>query len=358
MVIMPRFAKILRAALPLAALLPLAACKPESAATAPETPPVAVRVIALAPVATAELRLSGALRAAQETPLAFRLTGEVVEKLVAAGDRVRAGAMLARLDDREQRRALEAAEAQRAAARVQAENAAREAARRETLLARGVLAAEPAERARTEAHAAAERLRAAQAEAERAALALEFTALRAPADGLVSEIALEVGQVIAAGLRVGLFAHDGPREAEVYIPEAQRADLPAEGEARLPGEAAPRPARLREVAALADAATRSFRARFVIEGLAPDAPVGGTLGVTLRRAEAAALRVPLSALAENGARPFLWRMAGGRVEAAPVRLLGLAGEDALIAAELPPGTPVVAFGVHRLTAGQAVRVLR
>ena len=73
---------------------------------------------------------------------------------------------------------------------------------------------------------------------------------------------------------------------------------------------------------------------------------------------AKALRVPLSALAENGARPFLWRMAGGRVEAAPVRLLGLAGEDALIAAELPPGTPVVAFGVHRLTAGQAVRVLR
>jgi len=77
-----------------------------------------------------------------------------------------------------------------------------------------------------------------------------------------------------------------------------------------------------------------------------------------RAFRAAALRVPLSALAENGARPFLWRMAGGRVEAAPVRLLGLAGEDALIAAELPPGTPVVAFGVHRLTAGQAVRVLR
>jgi RND family efflux transporter MFP subunit len=356
---MPSFAKMRRAACALAALLPLASCKPESAA-APAAPagPIPVRTITLQPAGEAELLLSGVLRAERETPLAFRLTGEVVARPVAAGARLPAGAVIARLDDRELRRALDAAEAQRAAAAAQAETAAREAERREALLARRVISAEAAERARTEARAAAERLRAAEAEAARAALALEHATLRAPEDGVLAEISLEPGQVVAAGQRIGLFAHDGPREAEVFIPETRHAGLAARAEVRLQPDGPALAATLREIAALADPVSRSYRARFTIAGLAPETPVGGTLTVTLRRTTGPALTVPLSAIAENGAGPFLWRIVDGAVQAVPVRVLTLRGEDALIAADLPAGTEVVAFGVHRLAADARVRVLR
>lgn len=340
------------------ALLGLAGCRPDAAeAPAAEPAPMPVRTIALAPAGDSALRLPGVLRSERETPLGFRLAGEIAERLVPAGAAVEAGQVLFRLDDRDLRRALEAAEATRLAAAAEAGIAAREAARREELARRGVASAEAAERATAEARAAAQRLRAAEAEAARAALALDRATLTAPAAGIVTEIHAEAGQVVAPGQAIAVLAHAGAREAEVFIPESRLAGLPPTAQVLLHGEAAPRPARLREVAAAAEPGSRSYRARFVIEGVAPATPVGSSLTLGFATAAATLQRVPVSAVAETGEGPFLWRAEGGRAAPERIRLVRIEGEDALVDTALPPGTQVVAMGVHRLTPGAALRVV-
>ncbi len=262
--------------------------------------PTPVRTVPVALAGETSLRLPGVLRSQKETPLAFRLTGQVVSRDIAAGTRVVAGAMLFRLDDRELRRSFAAAQANRVAAGAQAENAVREAGRREELTRHGVSAVETTERSTTEAQAAVQRLRAAEADEQRAALALAHATLTAPAAGVVTEILAEAGQVVTAGQQVASLAHAGPREAEVYIPESRLAGLPTAALVTLHGEQKPRMAQLREVAAAADPATRAYRARYVIDGLASDTPVGSSLALTLTADAGAFLRVPTSAVAETG----------------------------------------------------------
>lgn len=342
-----------------AALLavPLAGCDARGGETPEPAPPVPVRAVAVAPAESIGFRLPGVVRAEREIDLAFRIAGEILERRVIAGQRVRAGEPLFRLDPGDLERALEAADAAVEAARAEAELAEREAARRAELLRRRAIAAEDADRAESAARAARERLRAAEAERARARNALDYATLRAPADGVVSEVLAEPHEYAAAGRVVAKLALDGPREAEVFVPETRRASLPERAEAELAGGSRPLPARLRELAAAAEPGSRTYRARFRLEGLPEDAPVGGSLVLRLRESVPGVLRVPASALADHGRGPFLWRIEEGRVAARPVRLLRVIDESVLIEGDLAPGTLVVATGTHRLQEGSAVRVV-
>lgn len=347
-----------RWALTATVLFSLAGCRPEATEAPPGAlTPMPVRTIALAPSGDAILRLPGVLRSERETPLSFRLVGEIAERRVAAGAVVQAGQVLFRLDDRDLRHALAGAEATRLAAAAEAGIEAREAARREELARRGVTSAEAAERAIAEARASAQRLLAAEAETARAVLMLERATLTATAPGIVTEIHAEAGQVVVAGQAVAVLAHAGGREAEVFIPESRRAGLPGTAQVLLHGEATPRTARLREVAAAAEPGSRSYRARFTIEGVAPATPIGSSLTVTFATGAAALQRVPVSAIAETGDGPFLWRAEAGRATVERIRIVRIEGEDVLVETALLPGTPVVAMGVHRLTPGATLRVV-
>jgi len=334
-------------------LLPLAG----SAEPSPQTP-IAVRAVTISPGGSATWRLPGVVRSRREVPLAFRVGGEIVERRVVAGQAVRAGDVLFRLDDRDLRRSLEAAEATLASARSEATVAARESERRQQLRRTGAVAAETADRAEFQAVAAAERLRAAEANRAQAANALSYAILKAPADGIVVEVSAEPHQVVQVGQQLAVLAHAGGREAEVFVPEARRASLPAEAQAVLMTRTQPLPARLREAAATAEASSRSFRARYVIEGMADNTPVGTSLTLTFAEASDGLARLPLTALADVGQGPFVWRIGeDSHVVAEPVRVVRFLDEEALVATDLPAGTRVVAMGGNRIAAGAAVRVL-
>ena len=59
--------------------------------------------------AATPVTLTGAIRAHDEAPLAFRLSGRMIERRVNLGDRVRAGQLVARLEPQDQQNALRAA---------------------------------------------------------------------------------------------------------------------------------------------------------------------------------------------------------------------------------------------------------
>ena len=69
-------------------------------------------------------------------------------------------------------------------------------------------------------------LAAAEAQARQVANQAQYAELQADADGVIMEVPADAGQVVSAGQTVVKLARDGPREAEVDLPEGARAPSP------------------------------------------------------------------------------------------------------------------------------------
>ena len=120
--------------------------------------------------------------------------------------------------------------------------------------------------------------------------------LCADADGTVVETLAEPGQFVSAGQIVVRMARAGAREAAVNLPETLRPALGSTAYAILYGATADSatryPARLRQLSDAADPLTRTFEARYVLDGVAATAPLGATVTVYLK--ELGAGRCPVS----------------------------------------------------------------
>ncbi len=120
-------------------------------------------------------------------------------------------------------------------------------------------------------------------------------------------------------------------------------------------------ATLRELAPVADQATRTFAARFTIRDADAAPKLGMTASVTLSEPGSLPVaRVPLSALFNDGSGASLWVVdkATGAVERRPVAVAGQDGRDLLVSEGVRDGDLVVALGVHKLDAGARVRVVQ
>src|SRR5207237_6990081 len=95
---------------------------------------------------------------------------------------------------------------------------------------------------------------------------LAYADLKADADGVITATLAEAGQVVAVGQAVARLAHRGEMEAVVALPETWLAEARASrATVRLwsdPDRSFA--ARLRELSPQADAATRTYAARFTI----------------------------------------------------------------------------------------------
>jgi RND family efflux transporter MFP subunit len=307
-----------------------------------------------------EHRLPGIVAARTEADVGFRVGGKVVARTVAVGDRVRAGDVVARLDDADLRLELEAAEAARAAARIALDIAETNFDRVASLQSGGWASRQASDAETVAVEEARARLLQAERTAELAQNQLGYATLRADADGIVTQTLVEPGQVLTAGQPVVRLAHAGAREAVVAIPEAMVRGIEA-ARSRVELWSEPgvvRDATLRELSPVADAATRTFEARYALVGAA-DLELGMSVTVFLAvdGVEPAAA-VPLSALLDSGSGPEVWVVGiDGRLEARPVRVGGVDGASARIVAGLADGDRVVVLGAHKLQAGEPVRAV-
>ncbi len=346
-------------------LLALAACKPSGQAEAPPPPdppkPVQVAIFQPAPVQAAS-QLTGTIRARREADLGFRAGGRIAERLVNLGDRVSPGQPLARLDPADLALSLRSAEADLAAARAQYTQAANDAQRSAILLAAGHVAAAFNDQRVAASRAAAERVTSAEAALSLARNRLSYTTLIAPNAGIVTALLAEAGQVVAEGTPVIRLANPDEREILVQAPEALLPRL-REGGATAGFWSRPEaaiPVTLREVAGQAEPGLRTYPARFAIaQAQAPEwAQLGMTATVTLPSLGGIAARVPLSAVHDRGSGPMLWAVEGqDRIRAVPARVIALAETTALVQADLPEGTRIVAIGPQLLAPDHRVRVV-
>lgn len=350
--------------------LALAACG-KSPPPDPRTQPPLVRTTLVAPGNASERVFTGTIAARVQGDLGFRVAGKVLERLVDTGQTVRRGQALLRLDPVDLKLAAHAQQEAVAAARARAQQASDEEQRYRDLQGTGAVSALAHEQIKAAADAARAQLRAAEAQAAAALNASRYAELLADADGIVMETLAEPGQVVSAGQVVVRLAHAGRREAVVQLPETLRPALGSAAQARLFGrEDVVIPARLRQLSDVADRATRTFEARYVLDAAAAaSAPLGST--VTLRiggtststststataTAGKATLQVPIGAILDEGKGAAVWVVQGDQVRRQPVTVVQVQDGNAQVVGALDQGDRIVALGAHLLSEGAQVRL--
>ena len=346
--------------LALAMLLVLAGCEASTAPVAKSERPVQVQRVTLANESSAR-EFVGVVRARYEIDLGFRVAGKIVSRLVNVGDRVRAGDVVARLDPRDIQLQSESAEAELSAATTNLAQAAADLERYTTLRSNGYASIAEFDRKKSAKGEAEGRLERAKRSLELARNQLNYTDLKADADGIVTATLGEAGQVVPIGQPVIRLAQRGEKEAVVALPETWLAEARrAQASVRLWSDRERSfNAVLRELSPQADVASRTYAARFTIEDADDTVALGMTATVTLaQRMEEPVARVPLSAVLNRGTGPIVYLVdqSGALIQRA-VTVASFTEDAAFITSGLNAGERVVTLGVQKLEAGLKVRTI-
>ncbi len=323
----------------------------------PRQQPPLIRLVTPMPMTASERAFTGVIGAKVESNLGFRVAGKLVARLVDVGQEVRAGQPLMRIDPTDLRLALIAKRNAVAAARAVAVQMDADEKRFAKLVDNGAISGQRYEQAKAASDTASAQLAVAEAEARVAENQATYSVLEADADGTVIQTLGEPGQVVFAGQTVVRLAQAGPREAVVALPETIRPAIGSMAEAVLYGDGRRYPAHLRQLSDSADAQTRTYEARYVLDDEAAAAPLGAT--VTIRLASEVTppeLQVPLGAVLDDGRQVGVWVFDGvnSTVHFQPVALVRVTSETAVVSG-LRATDPIVALGAHLLHEGARVR---
>lgn len=323
----------------------------------PRTDPPLVRTAVAGMAHEVGDSFTGIVSSRVQSDLGFRIAGKVVARLVDTGQVVRRGQPLMRIDATDYVLAARQSQGSVAAARATALQTAADEKRYRDLVGAGAVSASAYDKTRADADAARAQLAAIEAQASVARNEAGYAVLVADADGTVVETLAEPGQVVAAGQPVVRLAHAGAREALVTLPETRRPAIGSSAQASL-FEGAAGTARLRQLSDAADPRTRTYEARYVLEGAAARAPLGATVTVRLADRHAApGLTIPIGALYDPGRGPGVWIVdPTSNVHWRPVHVAGISEEAARITSGVRAGERFVSLGAHLLHEGEKVRV--
>ncbi len=353
-----------RQAVRLAAVSAIAAVLALSACSRPEAVQEPVRAVKLMTLGGSDVDVrseyAAEIRARVESRLAFRVGGKLVARQAEVGQRVKAGQLLAQIDAQDYLLAAQAAMAQASAAQTQRDLALSDFKRYEALKAQNFISGAELERREATLKAAEASWAQAKAQAQAQSNQAGYAHLTASAAGVVTAVEAEIGQVVSAGQPVLRLAHDGPRDAVFSVSEqavmlfkagqAMQAQLGSTGQ-MLQG-------RVREVGASADPVTRTYQVKLALDR-AETLPLGATVTVLVSHlpgSQAGAIKLPTSALRQDGASSAVWLLdeASMTVRSQAVQLGPVDGNQVVILSGLRAGQKVVSAGVHVLTAGQKV----
>ncbi|ALG90118.1 MAG: HlyD family secretion protein [Confluentimicrobium sp.] len=334
----------------------LAGCKEDDPAALPPRPVVS-EIVRTNQIEARDL--TGTVAARVETDLGFQATGRIISRPVSIGDVVARGSVLAELDPDDLESARQAAAAGLSAAKVRLETARRASERTRALVARGVATVAQQESADSALSSAKAELERATAVLTKAEDALGFAVLRAPLDGVITDVLADAGAVVSAGQPVVRLAGTRDREAVVDLPESAVEALGDDAvfEVGLRGFRDIRTtARVTEIEPVADSATRTRQVHLELKEPPASMRLGVLVHVHLIGGGGALIAVPESAiLSENGAS-YVWRVKRpeDRVERIAAEVSPLGDGRVRVHSGVDVGDEIVTRGVHSLEAGQRV----
>ena len=200
-------------------LLGLCACEPEEPEQAPVIRPV--RSMTVRSLTAERVRkFSGSVRAGLESRLSFRVAGTVQQLPVAVGQRVEKGQTIAKLDSKDYQLRVQEAEAALTQTRAQERNASANYERVRALYENRNASRNDLDAARAAFESTRASVDSVEKRLELAKRQLTYTTLRAPVDGAISSVKVEVNENVGAGQVIAVVASGSRPEVEVGIPES------------------------------------------------------------------------------------------------------------------------------------------
>ena len=346
----------------------LGGCGGEPAAVEPQLRPVRTLVVE---TTRAGLRrtLAGVARAGVESRLSFRVSGTVQSVDVALGDRVRRGQVLARLDPTDYELMLEEAEAGLAQAQAGLRRAEADYERVRALYENNNASKGELDAARAGAESAQAQVESGVKRLQQARQQVGYTVLRAPSDGAIAAVDLEVNENVQGGRQVFLHTAGADVEVEVAVPEVLIAQVAVGQPVSVRFDALPGSEVAAEITEVGVAVTGSASTFQVTAGISPAPPeirsgMAAEVAFTFDDGREDHIVLPSVAVGEDRDGRFVFLLernadGTGVVRRRSVRIGGPKGGmfGIEVLEGLSPGDEVVTAGVRRLSDGMAVRML-
>lgn len=311
-----------------------------------------------------EKTFTGAVRAGEEARLSFKVAGSVRKILVRVGSTVRAGDVIAELDNVDYQLQLQQLQANVASASAQFRNAQAGYERVRALYASNDASKADLDNARAAADAARAALSAASQQRSLAQQQVSYATLRASRDASVADIRVNEGENVAVGQLVALLASSSRPEVVIGVPGS----LIHRVEPGMPVEvtidaAEVFPATVTEVGvASSSASTFPVTVRFeeqtdrVLPGMSAEVRVAFPALEAQSR-----IRIPAWAVAEDREGPFAYVVAlrddeVGTITRRPIQIGEPTTEGVEVPSGLSEGDYVVTAGISRVAPGQLVKL--
>lgn len=305
--------------------------------------------------------LTGALVPSREARLRAEVSGRVISTYAEAGQRVSAGAVLARIEDAALGDDVLSARSNLTSAELNATQAERELERARTLSAAGAIAArdvESAERAALQAKSVLDDAKARLASRQKA---LGNTVVRAPFSGVVSERQVNGGDIVSPGTAMYTVVDPSslrlegsvPAEAAGRVSTGSRVDFSVNGYADREFVG-----RVSQVNPVADPVTRQVRIIATLPNLSGSL-VGGLFAEGRVATEThEGVVVPETAVDQRAVSPFVVRLRGGIVERVDVTIgvRDAARERLELLTGVSAGDTLLLGAARAISVGASVRV--
>ncbi|MDR3181744.1 MAG: efflux RND transporter periplasmic adaptor subunit [Planctomycetaceae bacterium] len=336
-------------------------CVPAAAPVA-ETPlPPLVRTAEVPQASSTEVRsFPGIAKEAKRINLSFRIPGKLINFDVSVGERIAKDAVVAKLDPRDYKLAVQRFDAEYTAAKTALETADANLKRLTALLADDVASQTQFDAAKVQFETAKGKTEALTAQINAAKNALSDTELKAPFDGIAAERFAESGENVAAGIAVLSFYDVSHIDMAVNVPEELLIRFKDIRNYYVEFETFPGkkfPAALKEFGLAIQPGKQSYPMEVRVD-LPKDSSVfpGMTAMVHIgMQRPKLTQRVPLSALFGGDEATALWTLENGKTVRRDVKVVSIIGSEAEIEAVLEPQAKIVIAGARSLHAGQTVR---
>ena len=321
-----------------------------------QMPPEAVTtIIAQQEEWTTSLNAIGTVAAVQGVTVSADLPGVVEQILFDSGRSVSQGDVLVRLDTKQERAQLAAAEAQRDLARLELDRA-------KDLYAKQIVAQSALDNASAQAKQAEARIAEIRATIDR-------KTIRAPFGGVLGIREVNLGQYLAGGAPIVSLQALRPAYVNFSVPQQEMGMLTIGAPIEVTSESlqSPEAGRVTALDSVVDEATRNIRVQAVFENRSGHLRPGMFVQAQLaREGKVHAVTVPASAIAYApfGDSVFIVKMITDKDKAKTyrgvrqqfVKLGGSRGDQVALLSGVKPGEEVVTSGVFKLRPGAAVVV--
>ena len=326
-------------------------------------PPADVAVVSLQPTPVPRTtEYVAAIQSLASATIQPQVDGILTRILVRAGDRVRAGQVIAQINPDKQQASVASLEASRAARQADVAFAKQQLARMQTLLEAGAVSRAELEQAETAHQTATAQLQGLDAQIRAGEVELGYYRITAPTAGVVGEIPVRVGDRVTPSTQITTVDQTQGVEVSLNVPLERAAELrlglPVEVLDAQGTVLARNP--ITFIAPRADEATQSVQVKARLDAMPPNVRVLQYVRARIVWSEDPVLTVPVNAVSRLAGQYFVFVAERGDqgtvARQRPVAVGEIVGDDYVVQGGLAAGDQVIVSNLQKIRDGAPVKV--